>query len=279
MCTLAILYRVARGTPILVAANRNERFDRPTQYPKIQSGSPRVVCGIDRRAGGTWLGVNQYGLFCAVTNRRKARVPVDPRSRGLLCRELLDLKSAKDAAAHAAKALATGVYAGANYVCADSRYAAVVHGGEKIEIVELEPGLHVVTDGNVNDYRDEQHEFVRRMLTLQTLDSAVTFLAVASRVFSRKPEGACRRSVVQVGGDFGTVSSTLLSLPRKPQQAVFQYSAGPPCDTPYDDLSALLRQVLSTERSRKSREKNGDAPVEKVKATVGAGKTAVKKQK
>ncbi len=280
MCTLAILYRVARGTPILVAANRDERFDRPTQYPKIQSGSPRVVCGIDRRAGGTWLGVNQYGLFCAVTNRRKARVPADPRSRGLLCRELLDLKSAKDAAAHAAKALATGVYAGANYICADAKYAAVVHGGEKVEIVELQPGLHVITDGNVDDYRDEQHEFVRRMLTLQTLDSSVTFLAVASRVFSRKPEGACRRGVVKLGEDHGTVSSTLLSLPRKIQQAVYQYSAGPPCDTPYDDLSALLRQVLSTERSRKCREKNGEAaPPEKVKVTVGAGKVPVKKHK
>ena len=84
---LALLYRVARGTPILVASNREERYDRPTQYPKIQSGSPRLVCGIDRRAGGTWLGVNQFGLFCAVTNRRKSSVPPEPRSRGLLCRD------------------------------------------------------------------------------------------------------------------------------------------------------------------------------------------------
>src|SRR5664279_21196 len=142
MCTLAILYRVARGTPILIAANREERFDRPTQYPKIQSGSPRVVCGIDRRAGGTWLGVNQNGMFCAVTNRRKTHVPAEPRSRGLLCRELLNVRSAKDAAVHAAKELTKGIYAGANYVCADGRYAAVVHGGDKIEIIELTPGLH-----------------------------------------------------------------------------------------------------------------------------------------
>src|SRR3990172_7761338 len=103
MCTMAILYRVARGTPLLVAANREERFDRPTQYPKIQSGLPRGVCGIDRQAGGTWLGVNQFGLFCAVTNRRKARVPAEPRSRGLLCRELLELRTTREAVAHAAK--------------------------------------------------------------------------------------------------------------------------------------------------------------------------------
>jgi hypothetical protein len=243
----------------LVAANREERFDRPTQYPKIQSGSPRVVCGLDRHAGGTWLGVNQYGLFCAVTNRRKLRAPLDPRSRGLLCRELLDYRSARDAAAHAAKELATGAYAGANYICADARYAAVVHGAAKVEVVELPPGLHVISNGDVNAKGDERDDFVRRMLELHTLDSAVTFLAVASRVFSRKPEGESRRGVVLTGNDFGTVSSTLLSLPRKIQQAVYQYAPGPPCDCAYDDLSALLRQVLSTERSRKCREANGNS--------------------
>lgn len=282
MCMLAILYRVARGTPILVAANREERFDRPTQYPKIQSGSPRVVCGVDRHAGGTWLGVNQYGLFCAVTNRRKLRAPLEPRSRGLLCRELLDLRNARDAAAYAAKELATGAYAGANYICADARCAVVVHGGNKVDVVELAPGLHVMSSGDVDATKDERDEFVRRMLELHTLDSSVTFLAVASRVFSRKPDGGGRRGVVQTGGDFGTVSSTLISLPRKIQQAVYQYAPGPPCDCAYDDLSALLRQVLSTERSRKCREANGNGVKESEKSQskgkVGASEPVKKKK-
>lgn len=278
MCTLAILYRVARGTPILLAANREERFDRPTQYPKIQSGTPRLVCGIDRQAGGTWLGVNQYGLVCAVANRPKRSVPAEPRSRGLLCREMLDFRTAKEAAACAAKELATGAYAGANYLCADGRSAAVVHGGDRVQIVELAPGLHVLSSGDVDDPRDERHAFVRRMLTLHTLDSSVTFLAVASRVFSRKPDDDGRRGLVITGSEFGTVSSTLLSLPRKIQHAVYQYASGPPCDCAYDDLSALLRQVLSTERSRKNRESNGQAvkPHEKDKAAAAKKKPAVK---
>ena len=90
MCMLAILYRVAKNTPILLAANREEDATRPTQFPKIQSGSPRVVCGNDKVAGGTWLGVNQFGLVAAVTNRARVRAPLEPRSRGLLCRELLN---------------------------------------------------------------------------------------------------------------------------------------------------------------------------------------------
>jgi hypothetical protein len=254
MCTLAILYRIVRGSPILVASNREERRDRPTQYPKIQSGTPRIVCGIDRKAGGTWLGVNQHGLFCTVLNRPKKRPPAEPRSRGLLCREMLDLRNAKEASEFAARELATGKYAGANYVCADAKYAAVVYGGDEVKVVEITPGLHIITNGNMDDYRDERHELVRRMLTLHTLDSAVTFLAVASRTFSRKPDSFGRRGVVLTGEEHGTVSSTLLSLSRKIQQSIMQYSPGPPSEHPYDDLSALLRQVLSADRSRKNRE-------------------------
>jgi hypothetical protein len=266
MCMMAILYRSARNTPILLAANREENYARPTQHPKIQSGTPRVICGIDRQAGGTWLGVNQFGLLVAVTNRRKHMVPIEPRSRGLLCRELLDLRNAKDAAERAVKELSTGAYAGANYLCADARYAAVVHGGNRIEAVELTPGLHLISTGNVDEPNDERHELVRRMLTLHKLDSAVTFLAVASRAFSRKADASGRRGVVLVGADYGTVSSTLLSLPRKVQQSVFQYAPGPPSDHPYEDLSALLRQVLSAGRSKpKAEAAPGNAAPEKKK--------------
>lgn len=247
---MAILYKTARSAPVLVAANREELFDRPTQPPKIQSGTPRVVCGIDRKAGGTWLGVNQYGMFAGVTNRPKTLVSADPRSRGLLCRELLDMRTAKEAVRHAAEELATGFYAGANYICADAQYAAVVYGGSRIQVAELNPGLHLVTNGNLNDPHDQRQEFVRRMLSLHTLDSAVTFLAVASRALSRKPDVSGRRGVIIAGSEYGTVSSTLLSLPTKFQKSVYQYAPGPPCDHSYDDLSALLRQVLSTEKSR-----------------------------
>jgi hypothetical protein len=251
MCMLAILYRVAKNTPILLAANREEDITRPTQFLKIQSGSPRIVCGGDKVAGGTWLGVNQFGLVVAVTNRARVRPPLEPRSRGLLCRELLNSRNARDAAAHASRELMTGRYAGANYLCADGKYAAVVYGGPRVEIHELQPGLHTLSNGNLNDPHDDRHDFVRRMLTLHTLDSAVTFLAVASRAFSRKADSEGRRGVVLTGAGFGTVSSTLISLPRKIQQSTMQYSDGPPSDRPYEDLSALLRQVLSAGRSRK----------------------------
>ncbi len=248
MCILAIQYKAARDAPILVAQNREEFYDRPTQAPRIQSGRPRVICGIDRKAGGTWLGVSQSGLFAAVANRPKVSVPVEPRSRGLLCRELLHYDHASKSADHAAKELATGRYAGANYVVADAKAAFVILGGDTVETVPLTPGLHLLSNAGLDNLSDERQEFVRRLLTLQRLDSAVAFLAVASRTFSRKPDAEGRRGVTVAGPDYGTVSSTLISLPKKTHNAVYHYAAGSPADHPYDDLSALLRQVLSTEK-------------------------------
>lgn len=248
MCVLAILYQSALDAPLLVASNREEHYDRPSQPPRIQAGKPRVICGIDRKAGGTWFGVNQYGLFATVLNRPKSEVPPEPRSRGLLCRELLGVRTAKEAADLAARELKTGKYAGANYVVADARSASVIYGGDKIHAVAITPGLHILSGATMDDYNDSRQQFIRRLLTLHKLDSAVTFLAVASRSFSREPDAAGRRGIVIKGTDYGTVSSTLLSLPLRPQNAVYQYAPGPPCDHAYDDLSALLRQVLSAEK-------------------------------
>ncbi|HEV2105058.1 MAG TPA: NRDE family protein, partial [Candidatus Eisenbacteria bacterium] len=57
MCTL-ILGRDVRGADtVVIAANRDEAPDRPSEPPRVLHGSPRVVGGRDARAGGTWLAV------------------------------------------------------------------------------------------------------------------------------------------------------------------------------------------------------------------------------
>ena len=108
MGILAIQYQSAHDSPLLVALNREEITSRLAQPPRIQSGRPRVVCGIDRKSGGTWAGVNQHGLFVAVINCPKRSVPLDPRSRGLLCKELLASKNAEEALDKAYRELLSG---------------------------------------------------------------------------------------------------------------------------------------------------------------------------
>ena len=257
MCILAIQYKKTENAPILLAANREEYYERPSQPPRIQSGKPRVICGIDRKSGGTWFGVNQHGLVVTVINRPMRSEPSEPRSRGLLCRELLGMESAEQAVECALRELKTGCYAGSLYLCADNTSAAIVHGESEVYANELQPGLHVVTKEGVDSYRDERQDFVRRQLTLQKLNSAVTFLAVASRAFSRPCDAENRHGTVIHRGEFGTVSSILLSLTGRVQNSILQYAPGSPAEVNYDDYSALLRQVLSTgkERTKKKQRK------------------------
>jgi hypothetical protein len=245
MCLLAIQYKLVSDAPILVAANREEFYERPSQPPAIQSGKPRVLCGTDLQAGGTWLGVNQHGLVVAVCNRRRT-VPTFPsRSRGVLCRELLKADNAIQARDMAMDELASGKYDGANFVCADPDTGWVVHSADELDTVEMHEGLNIISSGDLNDSRDERVELARRLLTLQTLDSPVKFLAVASKVFARPPSAFGRPSIVIRGSDRGTVSSTLISQGKKPRDAIYQYSSGAPDRSRYEDFSPLLRDILS----------------------------------
>ena len=268
MGIIAVHYKKLSDAPLLIALNREEHPSRESLPPKIQSGRPRSVCGVDQQFGGTWAGVNQHGLFAAVVNCPKKIMPADPRSRGLLCRELLGCQNAEEALDMAHRELSTGCYAGANFLCIDRMSGGVVHGGDDVEIEKLKPGLHILSENRVNDMGDYRQEFVRRLLTLQRIDSAISFFAVASKAFASAPDPSGKMGVLVRKSNRQTVSSMLVSLTEKTQRSVMQYAAGSPDMCPYEDVSALLRQVLSTDRAARAAAAAKEA---KAKAAAMAG--------
>ena len=245
MCLLAVQYRLVPESPILVAANREEYVDRPSLTPSIQSGKPRVLCGVDQKAGGTWLGVNQNGLFVGLTNRATATPLFGQRSRGLLALDLLRCQSSAKALAKAEAELESTRYEGCNIIIADAKAGYAIYNEENYEITELHDGLNIIGARNLNDPDDARVQMARRLLTLQTLDSPVKFLAVASRVFARAPVGPGRPSMVVRNGDYQTVSSSLIALGVKPRDAIYQFSSGAPDQSKYEDYSPMLRDILS----------------------------------
>jgi len=245
MCLLAVQYKSVPEAPILVAANREEAYDRSSLVPSIQPGKPRVLSGVDEKAGGTWLGVNQNGLFVGAANRPRLYVPASPKSRGLLCRDLLKANSARQAIDMAMEELTANKYEGVNFIVADYESGWAVHGGDDPHVVELMDGLNIISSYDLNDLRDERQKLARRLLTLQTLDSAVKFLAVASKAFARPPAAPDRPGMVVQGKERGTVSSTLIALGKKPRDAIYQYASNSPDQARYEDYSPLLRDILS----------------------------------
>ncbi len=245
MCLLAIQYRVVSECPILVAANREEFFDRRSSGPSIQAGKPRILCPTDQRSGGTWLGVNQHGVFVGICNRRTMEPIGSNRSRGLLCKEALKGTSSQACLDRALEELEKHQFEACNLMVADRDTGFVIHHETENEVLEMRSGLNIVGGRNLNDPRDERVQLASRLLTLQTLDSPVKFLAVASKVFARSPSPASRANMVLRGADYGTVSSTLIALGTKPRDAIYQYADGPADEARYEDYSPLLRDILS----------------------------------
>jgi uncharacterized protein with NRDE domain len=245
MCLLAIQYRVVSDSPILVAANREEFFDRRSSGPTIQAGKPRVLCPTDQRTGGTWLGVNQHGVFVGICNRRTLEPLGSNRSRGLLCKETLKGTSSQSCLDRAIEELGKHQFEACNLVVVDRDAGFVIHHESDNEVVPMRSGLNIVGGRNLNDPRDERVQLASRLLTLQNLDSPVKFLAVANRVFARSPTPTGRANMVLRGADYGTVSSTLIALGAKPRDAIYQYADGPADEARFEDYSPMLRDILS----------------------------------
>lgn len=84
MCLIAIAIHASERYPIVIAANRDEFYDRPTRSLHVWDDDPNIAGGRDLRAGGTWLAVTRDGRFAAVTNIRGVDEAPNPRSRGEL---------------------------------------------------------------------------------------------------------------------------------------------------------------------------------------------------
>ncbi|MCA9563071.1 MAG: NRDE family protein, partial [Myxococcales bacterium] len=57
MCTLLISFQNHPVAPLVVAANRDELYARPTSTPVVLRDNPRAIGGKDLRFGGSWFGV------------------------------------------------------------------------------------------------------------------------------------------------------------------------------------------------------------------------------
>ncbi len=244
MCLLAIHLHVLPAAPLLVAANREEYYDRPATAPSVIDSRPKVLCGTDQRAGGTWLGVNQFGLLVAVTNRAKQNAPENAPSRGVLCRDLLLCSSAAEAVRMAERELATGRYAGANYLCADGAQAWIVESGDRLQVERLAPGLCVLSNGPPNSDDDPRQRRARELFAGRPFSKPAEYIEAAASVCAAGADGPACPIVVRDKGR-GTVSSTLIALTSDPRGSIYRFAPGAPDVTAYDDYSAQLTAMLA----------------------------------
>jgi uncharacterized protein with NRDE domain len=245
MCTLAIYFQMTDDYPVVIAANRDEYLERPAAKPTTLCERPHVVGGKDLRAGGTWLGVNEYGVVAGLLNRR-TEAPPNPnaRSRGLLCLDALRCRTARDAADFAAGQRAQD-YNPFNLLIASRDAAFVAYNRiERIEVVQLKPGFHLLTNLDVDDFECPRisasyakfaelgkdvgfrRDPLLRRVQLQRL--------LADHNTQLDPRSGRPNSICMHLDAYGTRSSSQIFLGRDADDIEHYFAAGPPCKTAYE---------------------------------------------
>lgn len=227
MCTLALAWRTYDDAPVLAAANRDEALDRPADPPAVtrpEADGPRVLAPRDRRAGGTWTGVTEGGLYVGITNRWS---DLDgKRSRGLLVDDALRAGSADAARALVERAVERTAYAGFNLVLADESDAFLLAWDGDLHSEALDPGVRVVTNTGAPDAARRRRR-VRAALTERLPRSSAGFVGRAKRVLADADVGACL-----LGAGYGTRSSSVVVV-RRDGSVRYDFADGPPCRTAY----------------------------------------------
>jgi uncharacterized protein with NRDE domain len=90
MCLILFAWKTHRRYPLILMANRDEFYDRPTAPAGFWKDAPGLLAGKDLQGGGTWLGITRAGRLAALTNYRDpASLKSDAPSRGCLVSDYL----------------------------------------------------------------------------------------------------------------------------------------------------------------------------------------------
>ena len=242
MCTLIALHRTVPGYDLVIGMNRDEDRLRPAEPPQLLPGPPPLVAPRDARAGGTWLGVNEPGLFAALSNRR-GKQSNTARSRGLLVLEVLKGAHVRAAQITLERETAQHEVNFFNLVAATREEMRFFVYDGALRMARGHEGLNVMTNAGGNVEGDEKVATIRSMAGEAKWsggEAAVHWLESSLR--HHGGTGSTALCGHFPGG--GTVSSTILALHNgDPDQHVLLHASGSPCENPYRAYSHLLRSL------------------------------------
>lgn len=147
MCLVAFSWKNNPEFPLIISANRDEFFDRPTA--PLHQWENGIVAGKDLRGGGTWMGFHPNGKWSLLTNYRDfSRKLSEKSTRGKLAQDYLEgdlepetylkkLYSKKES------------YEGFNLLVSDGDKLFYFSNYER-EIREIQPGIHGLSNGLIN---------------------------------------------------------------------------------------------------------------------------------
>ena len=242
MCLLILLQGFDPEVPILVASNRDELRTRRAAPPGLFVGERhRIVSPRDRAEGGTWMGVNDVGMFAGLTNLAESKHHPEAVTRGQIPHLALDANDLETAVQVVTDRVAAECFNGFQLLLALGQDAVVlVHQDGVVDRLEVEGPVAVIS----NEHRLGE-------LDLNGLSSACTEGQTVEQLLAElKPllldeGGESGHAVLKKGEVYGTVSSSLIAVrPRDPRHMTWLYAAGAPDVAEYRNYGNIGRRLI-----------------------------------
>jgi len=203
VCLIVVAHRASDRFPLVIAANRDEEYARPTRAAHWWDDAPDVLGGRDLRHGGSWLAITRGGRVAAVTNLRGASKP-DAPSRGILVR---DFVTSNDDPITYARSVRKEDFAGFHLIAGEIG-GTFVHLAD--ELREWTAGIHGVSNGPADARWEKIDRAVDHMRDALHIDDPlalahdlIAFLGVAT-------SNEIERTVFVATPHYGTRSSTAI---------------------------------------------------------------------
>ena len=249
MCLLIVLSRARRDLPVVVAANRDERLERPaTAMTVLREAGPRALGGRDEQAGGTWFALNEHGVFAGLTNRPPPWDGAAKRSRGELPLALAAHPSAADAVEAFARGFRPEDYNPAWILVGDRQalFAVDMTATGAPTVTPLPPGLHVV-ENRPPGTETAKVAHVRRLLAgVEALPAGALVARLEAVVADHRAASGGERAALSAAcvhaDGYGTRWSGLVTVPADAASPpTFRYTDGPPCRAVFREANWDLR--------------------------------------
>jgi uncharacterized protein with NRDE domain len=270
VCLLIAMFQVVPDAPLIVAANRDERLDRPAvPMTVLRERGPRVLGGQDLLAGGTWLAVNEQGMVAGLTNQPSAdgRDPTK-RSRGELPLAFAEYSEAAEAVRAVCGKLDPADYNPCWMLVGDrhSLFSIGIAGGSEPEVEQLGAGLHILENAPLRP-ASAKATFVRQLIgaaqawqrdsAAEAADGALEAVLRDHRPSVAEPRtddagriwpGAVTAACVHVPG-YGTRSAITVRVPVSGLPLI-RVADGPLCEADLRDVTALWAAGTSVQTAK-----------------------------
>jgi uncharacterized protein with NRDE domain len=229
---------VAARYRFVLAANRDERHDRPAAQAAWWPGRSDVLGGRDLAAGGSWLAISRRGRLAAVTNFRDLEPRPAARSRGALVADFVAGSTSIDEF-EAATARDEHEYGPFNLLLFDGRELRYL--SNRAPPAKLAPGVHALSNAALGaDWPKMRTARTGVEALLSSASPSEELFDLLARRNEAADEQRYRSAHFIEGPVYGTRSSTVITIDAAGNVAFTERS--------FDSAARLTAEVRETFR-------------------------------